>query len=50
MDTNLISVMVTTYNRADALDAALRALAHQFDPGACWHSSDGFGVRGIGQI
>lgn len=29
--TDLISVIVTTYNRADALDAALRALAHQTD-------------------
>lgn len=28
---DLISVIVTTYNRADALDAALRALAHQTD-------------------
>jgi glycosyltransferase involved in cell wall biosynthesis len=28
----LISVIVTTYNREDALDAALRALAHQSDP------------------
>jgi glycosyltransferase involved in cell wall biosynthesis len=27
----LISVIVTTYNREDALDAALRALAHQSD-------------------
>jgi glycosyltransferase involved in cell wall biosynthesis len=27
----LISVIVTTYNREDALDAALRALAHQTD-------------------
>ena len=27
----LISVIVTTYNREDALDAALRALARQFD-------------------
>jgi glycosyltransferase involved in cell wall biosynthesis len=30
-DTALISVIVTTYNREDALDAALRALAHQSD-------------------
>ena len=30
-DTALISVIVTTYNREDALDAALRALAHQLD-------------------
>jgi glycosyltransferase involved in cell wall biosynthesis len=30
-DTALISVIVTTYNREDALDAALRALAHQAD-------------------
>lgn len=30
-DTELISVIVTTYNRDDALDAALRALAHQSD-------------------
>jgi glycosyltransferase involved in cell wall biosynthesis len=29
--TALISVIVTTYNREDALDAALRALAHQSD-------------------
>ena len=29
--TDLISVIVTTYNRPDALDAALRALAHQSD-------------------
>lgn len=29
--TDLISVIVTTYNRADALDAVLRALAHQTD-------------------
>lgn len=29
--TDLISVIVTTYNRADALDAALRALARQTD-------------------
>ena len=29
--TELISVIVTTYNREDALDAALRALAHQTD-------------------
>jgi hypothetical protein len=29
--TPLISVIVTTYNREDALDAALRALAHQSD-------------------
>jgi len=29
---SLISVIVTTYNREDALDAALRALAHQSDP------------------
>jgi glycosyltransferase involved in cell wall biosynthesis len=28
---SLISVIVTTYNRDDALDAALRALAHQSD-------------------
>jgi glycosyltransferase involved in cell wall biosynthesis len=28
---DLISVIVTTYNRADALDASLRALAHQSD-------------------
>jgi len=28
---DLISVIVTTYNREDALDAALRALAHQSD-------------------
>jgi glycosyltransferase involved in cell wall biosynthesis len=28
---DLISVIVTTYNRPDALDAALRALAHQSD-------------------
>ena len=27
----LISVIVTTYNREDALDAALRALANQSD-------------------
>jgi len=31
MRTALISVIVTTYNREDALDAALRALAHQSD-------------------
>jgi glycosyltransferase involved in cell wall biosynthesis len=31
MRTALISVIVTTYNREDALDAALRALAHQTD-------------------
>jgi glycosyltransferase involved in cell wall biosynthesis len=30
-DTALISVIVTTYNREDALDASLRALAHQSD-------------------
>jgi glycosyltransferase involved in cell wall biosynthesis len=30
-DAELISVIVTTYNREDALDAALRALAHQLD-------------------
>jgi glycosyltransferase involved in cell wall biosynthesis len=30
-DAELISVIVTTYNREDALDAALRALAHQSD-------------------
>ncbi len=30
-DTALISVIVTTYNREDALDAALRALAQQSD-------------------
>jgi glycosyltransferase involved in cell wall biosynthesis len=30
-DVALISVIVTTYNREDALDAALRALAHQSD-------------------
>jgi glycosyltransferase involved in cell wall biosynthesis len=30
-DAQLISVIVTTYNRDDALDAALRALAHQSD-------------------
>lgn len=30
-NTELISVIVTTYNREDALDAALRALAHQSD-------------------
>jgi glycosyltransferase involved in cell wall biosynthesis len=30
-DVELISVIVTTYNREDALDAALRALAHQSD-------------------
>ena len=30
-DAALISVIVTTYNREDALDAALRALAHQSD-------------------
>ena len=30
-DAELISVIVTTYNREDALDAALRALAHQTD-------------------
>jgi len=30
-DTDLISVIVTTYNREDALDAALRALAAQSD-------------------
>ena len=30
-DTALISVIVTTYSREDALDAALRALAHQSD-------------------
>jgi len=29
--TTLISVIVTTYNRADALNATLRALAHQTD-------------------
>ncbi|MGA8902043.1 glycosyltransferase family 2 protein [Bradyrhizobium sp.] len=29
--TDLISVIVTTYNRADALDAVLRALSHQTD-------------------
>jgi glycosyltransferase involved in cell wall biosynthesis len=29
--TDLISIIVTTYNRPDALDAALRALAHQSD-------------------
>jgi len=29
--TDLISVIVTTYDRPDALDAALRALAHQSD-------------------
>ncbi len=29
--TDLISVIVTTYNRADALDAVLRTLAHQTD-------------------
>jgi glycosyltransferase involved in cell wall biosynthesis len=28
----LISVIVTTYNREDALDAVLRSLAHQSDP------------------
>ena len=27
----LISVIVTTYNREDALDAALRSLSHQTD-------------------
>ena len=31
--TNLISVIVTTYNRPDALDAVLRALSHQTDRG-----------------
>jgi glycosyltransferase involved in cell wall biosynthesis len=31
MDAALISVIVTTYNREDALDAALRALANQSD-------------------
>jgi glycosyltransferase involved in cell wall biosynthesis len=30
-DAELISVIVTTYNRDDALDGALRALAHQSD-------------------
>jgi glycosyltransferase involved in cell wall biosynthesis len=30
-DAELISVIVTTYNREDALDAVLRALAHQSD-------------------
>jgi len=30
-EVGLISVIVTTYNRDDALDAALRALAHQSD-------------------
>ena len=29
--TDLISIILTTYNRPDALDAALRALAHQSD-------------------
>jgi glycosyltransferase involved in cell wall biosynthesis len=31
MVTDLISVIVSTYNRADALDGTLRALAHQSD-------------------
>ena len=30
-DADLVSVIVATYNREDALDAALRALAHQTD-------------------
>lgn len=30
--TDLISIIVTTYQRPDALDATLRALAHQSDP------------------
>ena len=29
---NLISIIVSTYNREDALDAVLRSLAHQSDP------------------
>jgi len=29
---DLISIIVTTYNRPDALDAVLRSLAHQSDP------------------
>jgi glycosyltransferase involved in cell wall biosynthesis len=31
MDSGLISIILTTYERADALDAAIRALAHQSD-------------------
>jgi glycosyltransferase involved in cell wall biosynthesis len=31
MDPGLISIILTTYERADALDASLRALAHQSD-------------------
>ncbi|MBV9557924.1 MAG: glycosyltransferase, partial [Pseudolabrys sp.] len=30
---DLISVIVATYNRPDALDACLRALSHQTDRG-----------------
>ena len=44
-DTDLISVILTTYNREDALDAALRALANQSD--RCFEivvADDGSGI------